>query len=65
MKLALTALSYESIDNSENTRLTSLQHTPNLVNSIAKFNAIKASFMAIKSYFMDKVFELYCRRSSS
>ena len=41
---------HESIDN--------LETTPNLPNSIAKFNAIKANLMAIKSYFMHKVYEL-------
>ena len=35
-----------------------LQDTPNLPNSIAKFNAVEANLMAIKSYFMDDVYEL-------
>ena len=38
----------ESIDNLETTPLTSLQDTPNLPNSIAKFNAVEANLMAIK-----------------
>ena len=45
----------ESIDNLETTPLASLKGTPNL---IAKFNAIKANLMAIKSYFMDEVYKL-------
>ena len=49
---------HESIDNLETTPLASLQGTPNLPNSIAKFNAIEANLMAIKSYFMDEVYEL-------
>ena len=49
---------HESIDNLETTPLASLQDTPNLPNSIAKFNAIEANLMAIKSYFMDEVYEL-------
>ena len=48
----------ESIDNLETTPLAFLQNTPNLPNSIAKFNAIEANLMAIKSYFMDEVYEL-------
>ena len=48
----------ESIDSLETTPLASLQDTPNLPNSIAKFNAIEANLMAIKSYFMDEVYEL-------
>ena len=49
---------HESIDNLETTPLASLQGTPNLPNSIAKFNAIEANLMAIKSSFMDEVYEL-------
>ena len=49
---------HESIDNLETTPLTSLQDTPNLLNSIAKFNAIKANLMAIKSYFKEEVYDL-------
>ena len=37
---ALQKLAHESIDNLETTRLASLQSTPNLPSSIAKFNAI-------------------------
>ena len=37
----------ESINNLETTPLPSLQDTPNLPNSIAKFNAIEANLMAI------------------
>ena len=37
----------ESIDNLEITPLASLQDTPNLSNSVAKFNAIEANLMAI------------------
>ena len=48
----------ESIDNLETTPLAVLQNTPNLSNSIAKFSAIEANLMAIKSYFMDEVYEL-------
>ena len=48
----------ESIDNLETTPSPFLQNTPNLPNSIAKFNAIEANLMAIKSYFMDEVYEL-------
>ena len=48
----------ESIDNLETTPLAFLQNTPNLPNSIAKFNAIEANLMAIKSSFMDEVYEL-------
>ena len=48
----------ESIDNLENTSLAFLQNTPSLPNSIAKFNTIEANMMAIKSYFMDEVYEL-------
>ena len=49
---------HESIDKLEFTLLVFLQSTPNLPNSIAKFNAIEANLMAIKSDFMDKVYEL-------
>ena len=49
---------HESIDNLEDTPLAFLQRTPNLPNFIAKFNAIEANSMAIKSYFMDEVYEL-------
>ena len=49
---------HESIDNLENTPLASLQDTPNLPNSTAKFNAIEANLMDIKSYFMDEVYDL-------
>ena len=48
----------ESTDNLETTPLAFLQNTPNLPNSIAKFNAIEANSMAIKSYFMDEFYEL-------
>ena len=48
----------ESIDNLETTPLAFLQNTPNLPNSIAKFNAIEANLMAIKWYFMDEFHEL-------
>ena len=48
----------ELINNLETTPLAFLQNTPNLPNSIAKFNAIEANLMAIKSYFMDEVCEL-------
>ena len=48
---------HESIDNLETTPLASLQGTPNLPNSIAKFNAIEVNLMAIKSYFMDEVYD--------
>ena len=49
---------HESIDNWETTALASLQATLNLPNYIAKFNAIEATLMAKKSYFMDEVYEL-------
>ena len=49
---------HKSIDNLETAPLVSLQGTPNSPNSIAKFNAIEANLMAIKSYFMDEVYEL-------
>ena len=49
---------HESIDNFETAPLASLQGTPNPPNSIAKFNATEANLMAIKSYFMDEVYEL-------
>ena len=49
---------HESIDNLDTTPLTSLQGTPNLPNSIGKFNAIEANLMDIKSYFMDEVYEI-------
>ena len=49
---------HKSIDNLETAPLVSLQGTPNPPNSIAKFNAIEANLMAIKSYFMDEVYEL-------
>ena len=49
---------HESIDNLENTPLASLQDTPNLPTSIAKFNAIEANLMAIKSYFKEEVYDL-------
>ena len=48
----------ESIDNLETTPLAFLQDTRNLPNSIAKFNAIEANLMAIKSSFIDDVYEL-------
>ena len=48
----------ESIDSLETTPLAFLENTPNLPNSIAKFNAIEANLMSIKSYFMDEVYEL-------
>ena len=48
----------ESIDNLETAPLAFLQNTPNLPNSITKFNAIEANLMALKSYFMDEVYEL-------
>ena len=47
-----------SIDNLETTPLASLQDTPNLPNSIAKFNAIEANLMGIKSYFKEEVYDL-------
>ena len=49
---------HEWIDNLETTPLASLQGTPNLPNSIAKGNTVEANLMAIKSYFMDEVYEL-------
>ena len=49
---------HESIDNLETTPLASLQDTPNLPNSITKFNAIEANLMAIKSYFKEEVYDL-------
>ena len=49
---------HESIDNLETTPLASLQDTPNLPNSIAKFNAIEANVMAIKSYFKEEIYDL-------
>ena len=49
---------HESIDNLETTPLASLQDTPNLPTSIAKFNAIEANLMAIKSYFKEEVYDL-------
>ena len=49
---------HESIDNFETTPSASLQDTPNPPNSIAKFNAIKANLMAIKSYFKEEVYDL-------
>ena len=49
---------HESIDNLETAPLASLQGTLNPPNSIAKFNAIEANLMAIKSYFIDEVYEL-------
>ena len=54
----------ESIYNLETTPLAFLQETPNLPNSLAKFNAIEANLMAIKSYFMDEVYELRNEDSS-
>ena len=39
---------HKSIDNLGTTPLALLQGTPNLPNSIAKFNAIEANLMAIK-----------------
>ena len=45
----------ESIDNLESTPLAFLQNTPNLPNSIGKFNAIEANLMATKPYFMDEL----------
>ena len=38
---SLQKSAHESIDNLETTSLASLQGTPNLLNSIAKFNASK------------------------
>ena len=55
---SLQKSAHESIGNLETTPLASLQDTPNVPNSIAKFNAIKANLMAIKSYFMDEVYDL-------
>ena len=55
---ALHKSAHESIDNLETTPLTSLQDTPNLPNSIAKFNAIEANSMAMKSYFKEEVYDL-------
>ena len=49
---------HESVVNVETTPLASLQGTANLTNSIAKFNAIEADLMDMKSYFMDEVHEL-------
>ena len=54
----------ESIENVETTPLAVLQNTPNLPNLIAKFNTIEANLMAIKSYFMDEVYELRNQVSS-
>ena len=48
----------ESIDNLKTTPLAFLQDTPNLPKYLAKFNAIEANLMAIKSSFMDGVYEL-------
>ena len=48
----------ESIANLETKPLVFLQDTTNLPNSVAKLNAIEANLMAIKSYFMDEVYEL-------
>ena len=55
---------HESIDNLETTPLPSLQNKPNLPNSIAKFNAIEANLMAIKSYFKEEVYDLRNEMSS-
>ena len=55
---------HESMDNLDTTPLASLQGTPNLPNSIAKFNAIEANLMDIKSYFMDEVYEIRNKVSS-
>ena len=55
---ALQKSAPESIDNLETTPLAFLQNTPNLPNSIAKFNTIEANLMAIKSYFIGEVYEL-------
>ena len=41
---------HESIGNLETTPLASLQGTPNLPNSIAKFNLMEPNLMAVKSY---------------
>ena len=49
---------HESMDNLDTTPLASLQGTPNLPNSIAKGNTVEANLMAIKSHFMDEVYEL-------
>ena len=49
---------HESIDNLETTPLASLQDTPNLPNSITKFNAIEANLMTIKSHFKEEVYDL-------
>ena len=38
--------------------MTSLLGTSHLPNSTAKFNDIQANLIAIKSYFMDEVYEL-------
>ena len=48
---------HESLDNCETTALASLQATLNLPNYIAKFNAIEATLMAKKSYFMGEGYE--------
>ena len=55
---ALQKSAPESIDNLETTHLAFLQNAPNLPNSIAKFNAIEANLMVVKSYFMDEFYEL-------
>ena len=55
----------ESIENLETTPLAFLQDTPNLSNSIAKFDAIEANLMVIKSPFMDEVYKLRNEVSSS
>ena len=49
---------HESMDNLETTPLASLQDTPNLPSSIAKFNAIEVNLMAINSYFKEEVYDL-------
>ena len=47
---------HKSIANLNITPLASLQRTTNLLNSISKFNAIKANLMAIKS---NLIYEVY------
>ena len=51
-------LNNQSIGNLEITPSAYLQRTPNLPNSLAKFNAIETNLMAIKLYFMGGVYEL-------
>ena len=61
---SLQKLPHESIDNLKTTLLASLQGIPSLPNSIAKFNAIEANLMAIKSYFVNDAYDLRNEYSS-